>query len=217
VTRLFKRPLRVTKAQRLVFKALIHVVILGYIGILLLLAIQDQLGADPVKALLHQTGVASIIVLLISLTVTPAARLLPCGDLIKFRRLLGLYAFFIAFVHISTYVIFDIQLDLALVLEDILKRPYISVGFAAFVILFSLAVTSPVRIRQAMKQHWQTLHNGVYLALILALLHFSWSVKTVLQDPLIYWFIGGILLCYRLYHARKRSLRAGSKTGGSFL
>ena len=203
--RFMAKPLRLAPTTVVIAKALIHLGVLAYLGSLFWLAVLDKLGADPVKALLHQTGVAAIVLLLVSLTLSPLARHLPCGDLIKFRRLVGLYAFFAALVHITTYIAFEIQLDFALVLEDIVERPYITVGFIAFVILLVLAITSPMAIRKRLKRNWQRIHNGVYVALILGLLHFSWSVKTALQDPLIYWLIGLTLLSHRVWlKAKKR-------------
>ncbi|RPJ67687.1 sulfoxide reductase heme-binding subunit YedZ [Alteromonas sediminis] len=202
--RLFSKPLRLSAFQRRSIKAVLHFGILTYISTLFTLAVQDKLGADPVKALLHDTGIASLLLLLVSLSISPAAKWIPCADLMKFRRLLGLYAFFMSVTHIATYIAFELQFDLLVVIEDIIKRPYITVGLCAFLILFALAATSPHRVKRRMGATWQTLHNGVYVALILALLHFSWSVKTVLQDPLIYWLAGIILLSYRGYERLKR-------------
>lgn len=195
--RLFNRPLRISATQRVISKFITHLLILSYLGGLFVLATLDKLGGDPVKVLLHDTGVASLVLLLLTLSISPLAKYLPCGDLMRYRRLFGVYAFVAACVHLSTYFAFDIQLDTALLIEDIVKRPYITVGFIAFVILFSLAVTSPNRIRRLLGKRWQALHNTVYAGLVLALLHFTWSVKTVFQDPLYYWIAGLLLLAYR--------------------
>jgi sulfoxide reductase heme-binding subunit YedZ len=168
----------------------------------------DALGADPVNTLTHYTGDWAVYTLLLSLAITPLRRLRPAwANLIRFRRMLGLYAFFYATLHLATYVFlfsgYDVPAALAglktghpgevftqfklvwpTMWDDILKRRFIQVGFAAWVILLALAVTSPQRMLRAMGgKNWQRLHRLVYLAGILAIVHYWWLVKAGVRTP----------------------------------
>lgn len=201
---IFSKPLRLTNAQILIVKILVHLVALGYLLAMFVLGFSDQLGADPVEALLHFTGKGGINLLLLSLMVSPLAKLLPCGDLMRFRRLLGLYVFFYAMCHLLTYALFELQLNLSLLASEIIKRPYITVGFAAFVILAVLALTSPMAVRKSLGRRWQTLHNGIYLCLILVLLHYTWSLKTIWGEQIFYWLAGIMLLLVRWNRFRRQ-------------
>ena len=203
--RLLNKPLRMTVVKRRILKALIHLSILGYLAALFYAGLKDNLGGDPVKVLLHNSGLTAVIMLLLTLLVSPAAKHLPCGDLMKFRRLLGVYAFFAAVFHLVVYVAFEIQLDMSLLVGEIIERPYITVGFVGFLILFALTVTSPNTMKKRMGRKWQTLHNGVYASLFLALLHFSWSEKTLLQDSIYYWVLGLLLMAFRINWVNRRS------------
>ncbi|NCP63041.1 MAG: protein-methionine-sulfoxide reductase heme-binding subunit MsrQ [Paraglaciecola sp.] len=160
-------------------------------------AVTDQLGADPVEALIHFTGISAFNLLLLSLLVSPLAKRLRQGLLLKVRRLLGLYAFTYALSHLLCYVVFELQLDWSLVLSEIIKRPYITVGFAALLILFALTLTSTQAAQRKLKGTWQSLHNWVYVAVLLGALHFIWSVKLDIIEPLIYWAMTLTLLYWR--------------------
>ena len=161
------------------------------------LAASDQLGGDPVEALLHFTGIGGFNLLLLSLLVSPLAKKFKQALLLRVRRLLGLYAFVYALVHLLSYIVFELQLNWALLVSEIIKRPYITVGFAAFLILTALALTSSQLAQRKLKARWQRLHNWVYLALLLVALHFIWSVKSDLTEPLIYWAMALFLLAQR--------------------
>ena len=161
------------------------------------LAASDQLGGDPVEALLHFTGIGGFNLLLLSLLVSPLAKKFKQALLLRVRRLLGLYAFVYALVHLLSYIVFELQLNWALLISEIIKRPYITVGFAAFLILTALALTSSQLAQRKLKARWQRLHNWVYLALLLVALHFIWSVKSDLTEPLIYWAMALFLLAQR--------------------
>lgn len=202
--RLLSRPARLTRPQILVGKTLIHLILLGLLAFQFQLGLTDQLGADPVQALLNFTGLNAIHLLLITLLVSPAAKHLPCADLMKYRRLLGLYVFVYALAHLATYILFELQLNWPLIGSEIIKRPYITVGFAALLILAALSVTSPNAIRRRMGRRWQKLHNLIYLCVPLALLHYSWSQKVVLAEPLIYWAIAILILILRKDKFRMR-------------
>ncbi len=195
--RLLSRPLRMSATVRRVTKTAIHLLAAGYLIALFYWGTTDNLGADPVKALLHTTGTWAINLLLVSLCISPLARWLPFPDLMRFRRLVGLYSFTYALVHFFSFCAFELQFDWRLVASEIIERPYITVGFAALLILSLLAATSTSRIQQRMGPAWQSLHNGVYAALLLALLHYTWSLKTVWEEPVFYWLVATGLLYLR--------------------
>ncbi|MDO6710488.1 protein-methionine-sulfoxide reductase heme-binding subunit MsrQ [Aliiglaciecola sp. 2_MG-2023] len=157
----------------------------------------DQLGGDPVKELLHFTGISAFNLLLISLLVSPLAKRFRIAALIRVRRLIGLYAFVYALTHFLSYILFELQLAWQLVISEIIKRPYITVGFIAFVILLLLTMTSTTWAQRKLGKTWQTLHNFVYIAAILIAFHYIWSVKSDILQPLIYWALLLLLLFFR--------------------
>lgn len=183
-------------------KTLIHLSCLSYIAGNYYLATIDALGADPVKALIHNMGIASLNLLLLSLTISPVARYLKLGSLLQTRRLIGLYCFVFALFHIANYLAFELQLDWQNFLDDIIERPYITVGMATFAILLALTITSPLAMRQKLKKHWQQLHNLVYPGLFLAWLHMFWSIKSDLTEPGIYLLLVVILFIVRKDQAK---------------
>ncbi|MFT6897879.1 MAG: sulfoxide reductase heme-binding subunit YedZ [Paraglaciecola sp.] len=160
-------------------------------------AVNDELGADPVEALLHFTGISAFNLLLISLCISPIAKKLKQGLLLNTWRLLGVYAFVYALAHVSSYIVFELQLDWRLVVSEVIKRPYITVGFSAFIILLLMTLTSTKAAQRKLRSNWQKLHNWVYLAAILVALHYIWSVKSAIGQPLVYWAIVFILLYFR--------------------
>ena len=155
------------------------------------------MGADPVEAILHFTGIGAFNLLLLSLLVSPLAKTLRQGILVNVRRLLGLYTFFYAFCHFTSYIVFELQLEWGLLLSEIIKRPYITVGFVALLVLTSLTVTSNRAAQRKLGPKWQKLHNWVYLAGLLIALHYIWSVKSDLVQPIIYWVLLITLLAFR--------------------
>lgn len=172
--------------------------------------IRGTLGADPVAALLWQTGLWALRLLLASLAVTPLQRLTGWRWPIRFRRQLGLFAFFYACLHLAVYAVFDRSLDLAAVWEDIVERPFITVGALAFLLLVPLAATSTRAAVRRLGPRWQQLHRLVYLAAGLAVLHYLWLVKADLRPPLIYVAILAALLLLRL--PAPQSWRRGSRS-----
>jgi sulfoxide reductase heme-binding subunit YedZ len=169
------------------------------------LAVNDQLGADPLKTLERTLGLWSLRFLILALAVTPVRRF-SGYNLIRYRRALGLLAFYYATLHLGVYVILDQGLDVAAIVKDIVKRPYITVGMLAFLILVPLAVTSnTAMIKRLGGKAWQRLHRWVYLAAIAAALHFIMLVKAWPPEPLIYAGIIAVLLAMRL---RDHLLRA---------
>ena len=206
--KLLNKPLRLSARQITLGKSLLHLLILGWVIFTFYLGVTDNLGADPVKALIHFTGIGALNLLLITLLISPAARYLPAPGLMRFRRMLGVYVFVYAVIHLLTYISFELQFDWPLVVGEIIKRPYITIGMVALLLLAALTITSPNKVRQRLGKRWQPLHNFIYLVVFLALLHFSWSRKTGLQEPLIYWVIALLILLPRLQYLKQRMQRA---------
>ena len=150
-----------------------------------------------------------MILLLVTLAVTPLRRLTGWNDLIRFRRMLGLWAFSYVVLHFLIYLVFEHFFSLELIAEDILERPYVTVGFLAFLILILLAVTSTRGwIRRLGGKRWGRLHQLIYLATALAVLHFLWLVKIDTREPVIYGLVLVVLLGARIRRRAKREKRA---------
>lgn len=183
---------QVVKRNRvLLLKIAIHLMsFLPLIG-LYVLAFDDQLGADPVKEVIHFTGIGAFNLLLISLLVSPLAKKYRQGYLLQTRRLLGLYSFTYAVCHLLSFLAFEVQFDFVLFIDEIIERPYITIGMVAWAVLCSLAITSITALKRKMGKRWQRLHNWVYAASLLIALHFLWSVKSDIVEPVIY---GGITI-----------------------
>ncbi len=164
-----------------------------------------SLGANPIEELIHRFGIWGLNFLLITLAVTPLRWLTGWNWLIRFRRMLGLFAFFYVLMHFMTYAGLDQRFDLVVILEDIAERPYITVGFTALVLLIPLAVTSTNGMMKRLGRRWQKLHRLVYLIAILGVWHFFWQVKLDTLEPLIYAIILAALLGYRLWRKHDRS------------
>ena len=181
----------------LLLKVIIHLSALLPLLNLYFLAFTDELGADPVEAVIHFTGISALNLLLITLCVTPLAKIVKLGYLLQTRRLLGLYAFTYALFHLVNFIAFEVQFNGALFISEVIKRPYITVGMLAFLLLSALAVTSVNKLKRKMGKSWQRLHNISYLVVILVTIHFYWSVKSELTSPLIYFIIAVVLLLFR--------------------
>ena len=163
-------------------------------------ALTDSLGANPMEYIRHQTGTWTFNFLLITLCVTPLRSLTGLHWLQRLRRMLGLFVFFYALLHFTTYLWLDQFFDLQAIARDIVKRPFITVGFTAFALLIPLAATSSNRaIRQLGGKRWQALHRSVYLIGILATIHYFWLVKiTAIVYPLSYALLLAVLLGWRV-------------------
>jgi len=174
-------------------------------------AVQDGLGANPVEAITHATGIWALRFLVASLTVTPLRRL-GLAALAPARRILGLGAFGWAFAHFTTYLTLDLGFDFGFLGEDVLERPYITVGFSALAILGVLAVTSTRGWQKKLGRRWTLLHRGVYPAAVLAALHFVWLVKADLREPAIYAaLIAGLLAVRAGFALRSRTARSADR------
>ena len=194
------------KQIRFVIKPLLFSVCLAPFVALVIGVFNSSLGTNPVETLTHETGNWTLRFLLITLTITPLRRLATANWLIKLRRMFGLYAFFYACLHFMTYIWFDHYFDWAEIIEDIPKRPFITVGFTAFVLLIPLAVTSTNGMMRRLKKHWINLHKLIYIIAVLGVLHFLWLVKADLFEPMIYAVLLLILLGYRAYLQRRNRI-----------
>jgi len=160
---------------------------------------RSELGANPVEFLQHATGDWTLRFLVFTLCITPFRKLFQLPDLIRFRRMLGLFAFFYVCLHFITYLGPDQQFDLAAMWKDVAKRPFITVGFAGFVLLIPLAITSTAGwIRRLGGKRWQMLHRAIYFTAIFGVIHYYWLVKSDVRKPLFYGTLVGILLLWRL-------------------
>jgi methionine sulfoxide reductase heme-binding subunit len=171
------------------------------------------LGADPVQRILDTCGKTTLNLLLLTLAVTPLRLLGGWAWLQKYRRMLGLFAFFYACLHLLTYVLLDLGLDFAHLAQDIVKRPYITLGFLAVLLLVPLAATSTQRMMRRLGRRWQPLHYLVYPVAILAVWHYYWQVKADVREPLVYVTLLSLLLGYRAWRRwRRTTSMSGSAT-----
>ena len=184
-------------------KTFIFILLLAPLFLLVYLGFNDDLSAEPIEYILHYTGLWALRILLITLTMTPLREIFKQVAFLRLRRLFGLFAFFYVSLHLLIYVGLDLGFEFGHLFEDIIKRPYITVGFIAWLLLFPMAVTSNRKMIKKLGKKWKTLHKSIYLIIILACLHFIWLVKADLLEPLIYASIAFALLFYRLIkHSR---------------
>ncbi len=191
-------------------KVIVHVICLGIAARLAWGVTTGAafLGADPVSYVTHATGFAALRVLVISLAITPVRRLLPkLAWLIRFRRLLGLYAFFFATLHLAVYVVLFAGFSWPLVVDDLKKRPYIWAGVLSWALLVPLAATSGTWAIRRLGKRWQLLHRIVYLAASAGVVHYWWIVKTGVRTPLSITIILGLLLVARPVLTRLQTAR----------
>jgi sulfoxide reductase heme-binding subunit YedZ len=161
-------------------------------------AFTNQLGPEPIRAIILSTGKAALTLLILSLACTPANTLLGFRQALTVRRALGLYAFMYASFHLTMFVGVDYAFDLRLLYGAIFERPYALVGFAAFLILLPIAITSTKGWMKRLGRRWAQLHRGVYIAAMLVIVHFVWLVKLDVREPLTYGAIVAALLMLRL-------------------
>ena len=179
------------------------------VGLLVARGFEDRLTANPVEFLEHATGDWALRFLLITLAITPLRKAFDQPLLTRFRRMLGLFAFFYASVHLLMYLTFDQSFDLMAIIADVIKRRYITVGMLGFVLMIPLAVTSTAAmVRRLGPKRWQLLHRLVYFAALAGVIHYYWLVKSNVREPLLYF---GILVVLMLYRARLW-LAKGSKS-----
>jgi sulfoxide reductase heme-binding subunit YedZ len=189
------RPLLSSKwAKVFVFAlCLMPLLLLGWRGY------RQDLGANPIEFITHATGTWTLRFLVFTLAVTPFRKLLRLPELIKFRRMLGLFAFFYGCLHLTTYLWLDKFFDWREILKDVEKRRFIMAGFTGYLAMVSLAITSTAGwIRRLGGKQWQRLHRLVYVSVIAGVVHYYWLVKSDVRQPAFYGFLVGILLLYRV-------------------
>ena len=181
--------------------ALIPLALLAYDGF------RGQLGANPVEFFIRTTGVLTLTFLLITLAVTPLRKLLNWNEAIKYRRMLGLFAFFYGCLHLSSYLIFDRGLSLKSTVADVVERPFITVGMAAYLMMVPLAVTSTNgMVKRLGGKRWQRLHRLIYLIAGLGVIHFYMLVKSDVFYPAIFGLVAAVLLIYRIYARQQKKI-----------
>jgi sulfoxide reductase heme-binding subunit YedZ len=172
---------------------------------LVALGLLGKLGANPIEFITRSTGTWTLVLLLVTLLVTPLRRLLDWPWLLRLRRMLGLFAFFYACLHFTTYVWLDQFFDAMAIGRDIVKRPFVTVGFVAFVLLVPLAATSTnAMVRRLGARRWQRLHYAVYAIATLGIVHYWWLVKKDVTQPVLYAAALAVLLGYRVVHRLRR-------------
>lgn len=196
---------------RFVWKPLVFCVSLLPLALVIgdLFGITGNLGANPVEDIQDRFGNWGLRFILIALSITPLRTISHWNWLVRFRRMLGLFAFFYVLMHFLTWAILDQDLvhsaaALSAIGDDIIERPFITIGFTAFLILIALAATSTAGMRRRLGRRWQKLHNWVYIAAVLGVWHYWWQVKLDATDPAMYAGILAVLLGYRIWRRRKR-------------
>jgi sulfoxide reductase heme-binding subunit YedZ len=182
-----------------IIKPMVFSLALAPFVVLVYTAIWGDLGPDPAKELSLETGEWALRFLLIALAMTPLRQIFNQIEFTRHRRMLGLFAFFYATLHMCVWLTFLLQFRWGAVVEEILERPYITIGFAAYVILFALGVTSPKVVVRKLGRSWKRLHRLVYLAGILAIIHLLWISRLDIGEAVFYGVVLAVLLGYRVY------------------
>jgi len=172
----------------------------------------DGLGANPVEVITHSTGDWTLILILTTLSITPLRKLTKQYWLIGIRRMIGLFAFFYGCLHFTTYLWLDKSFDVHEMIKDVYKRPFITAGFTAFVLLIPLALTSTKGWIRRLGKNWQRVHRLIYITAIAGVVHYIWLVKADLRKPLQYAFVLSVLLIYRIVVWMSEARRNGEST-----
>ena len=165
----------------------------------------NQLGPEPVDRIINHFGEWTLIFILLTLSMTPLKKITKSVEWIKFRRMLGLFTFFYASIHMLSYVGLDYRFDFEPLINDVLKKKFIFIGFSAWLLLIPLAVTSSERMVRLLKQNWKKIHRLIYIIGIFGVLHYIWLSKTIFFKPLIFLIILIILLLFRIKITRSAS------------
>ena len=197
------------KQVRLIWKPLVFALCLAPLVLLVTDAFEltGRLGANPVEEIQDRFGIWALRFIMITLAVTPLRRITGWNWLARFRRMLGLFTFFYVLMHFVTWLLLDQGLLLSAILEDLVERPFITIGFAALLLLTALAATSTNASRRRLGRRWQTLHNATYVIGILGVWHYWWQVKKDITEPLIYAVILTVLLGARVIWSQVRKRR----------
>ena len=185
------------KEFRFTCKVVLFILILVPLFLLFIDVVNNDLGPDPAKAMAHITGEWAMRLLLVTLAISPLRKLTGTTEWIHYRRMLGLFTFFYATLHLLTYCFFFLGLEWRQLWADVLDRPYITVGFFAWMMLVPLAITSTKDWQRRLGRRWPQLHRCIFIALLLALLHIIWQVRSDLSEALLYSFIALLLLSFR--------------------
>lgn len=195
-------------------KVAVFVLCLVPLGMLVQRAVQGNLTANPIEFITHTTGDWTLRFLIVTLAITPLRKILRLPQLIRFRRMLGLFAFFYACLHFSTWIGLDKFFDWTEMWKDVQKRRFITVGFAGLVLMIPLAITSTAGwIRRLGGKRWQMLHRAIYLSAIAGVIHYYWLVKSDVRKPLQYAAVVGVLLAWRIgswIYGRGQRVAAGN-------
>ena len=190
------------------FKTFIFFLCLWPLGIIISDIYYNALGAEPVKKIMNHFGEWTLIFICLTLAMSPLKRITNLSFWIKFRRMLGLFVFFYATIHLLTYVGLDYRFDWQPIFNDVLKKKYIFIGFSAWLLLIPLAVTSSQKMIKILKHNWKNLHRLIYVIAIFGSLHYIWLSKTIFFKPLIYTTIIVVLLALRI-KIKKRAINYG--------
>ena len=189
-------------------KTFIFFLCLWPLGIIISDIYYNALGAEPVKKIMNHFGEWTLIFICLTLSMSPLKRITNLSFWIKFRRMLGLFVFFYATIHLLTYVGLDYRFDWEPIINDVLKKKYIFIGFSAWLLLIPLAATSSQKMIRILKHYWKNLHRLVYVIAIFGSLHYIWLSKTIFFKPLIYTAIIVVLLTLRI-KIKKRDINYG--------
>ena len=187
-------------------KPVLFILLLGPLAFLLYQFFTGGLGANPIESINRFLGDWALRILLLTLAFSPFIRITRWNNIIQYRRMVGLFAFFYVCVHVTSYIVLDQFFNFSEIIDDVLKRPFITVGFIAFILLIPLAVTSNNWMVRKLQYRWTQLHRLAYIIAMLAVLHFWWMVKADTREPMIYAIILAALLGYRLFFYIKRTV-----------
>ena len=190
------------------FKAFIFFLCLWPLGIIISNIYYNDLGPEPVKKIMNHFGEWTLIFICLTLSMSPLKRITNLSFWIKFRRMLGLFVFFYATIHLLTYVGLDYRFDWEPIINDVLKKKYIFIGFSAWLLLIPLAITSSQKMIKILGRNWKNLHRLVYVIAIFGSLHYIWLSKTIFFKPLIYTSIIVVLFALRI-KIKKRNINYG--------
>lgn len=196
--------MKIQKNKLTIIKGIFFVLLLIPLIRLIILGINDALGANPIETIERSTGYWALFCLLVSLSITPLRLSLNIIWPIHIRRMIGLYSFFYACLHAVTYFWLDHWFDWQEIFNDIFKHPYVLVGFLSLLLLIPLAITSTNKMMKAMGRWWKRLHYLVYLIAVLSILHFLWLVKKDITEPALFAIIFALLISIRIFHKRIR-------------
>ena len=190
------------------FKLFVFILCLWPLGTIILDIYYNNLGAEPVKKIMNHFGEWTLIFICLTLTMSPLKRITNLSFWIKFRRMLGLFVFFYATVHLLTYIGLDYRFDWDPIINDVLKKKYIFIGFSAWLLLIPLAITSSQKMIKILGRNWKNLHRLVYVIAIFGSLHYIWLSKTIFFKPLVYTLIIVVLFALRI-RIKKRDVNYG--------